>query len=280
MLTTDALLRTAVAGARDDALILTLDPAFQGLPDAAHGGTLLALFDALAAREGPRRTAAHYRRRVPLGVPLTLGLARATESLACRVQDAAGAVLVEGRVERAAPGDGLGAAPVPMPAAPLPVSRTCFACGVDNAVGLRARLVFDERTVGGTWTPSPAFAARDGRLAPVALTALLDEAAFWLGALATGESGMTTELSVTLHGEAPGDGIVRVSGDRAAVQPRVDDPRYLDTRVLATDSRGRLVASAVITFVAVRGAARRLVTGLLGMNPAEIVRPVFPAYTT
>jgi hypothetical protein len=278
MLTTDALLRTAVAGARDDALVLTLDPVFQGLPDAAHGGTLLALFDTLAEREASRRVAAHYRRRVPVGVPLTLGLTRAAECLACRVQDAAGTVLVEGRVERAAPGDAVAAAS-PTGGAPLPVSRTCFACGVDNAMGLRARLAFDERTVGGTWTPSPAFASRDGRLPPVALTALLDETAFWLGALATGESGMTTELSVTLHDEAPDDGPVRVSGDRAAVRPRPDDPRYLDTRVVATDARGRLLASAVITFVAVRGAARRLVTGLLGVNPPEIVRPVFPAYT-
>lgn len=277
MLTTDALLRAAVSGASDD-LTLTLDPAFQGLPDTAHGGTLLALFDALAHRGHPRQIVGHYRRRVPLGVPLKLGVSHAADAVACRVQDATGAVLVEGRVEtvRAADVDVAGPGPG---VAPLPVSRACFACGTDNAIGLRARLVFDERTVSGAWTPAAAFVGSDGGLAPVALTTLLDEAAFWLGALATGESGMTTELRVTLHRGAAADGVVRVSGERATVRPRADDPRYWETRVAATDARGHIIANAAITFVTIRGAARRLVAGLLGVNPTDVVRRVFPAYT-
>lgn len=277
MLTTDALLRAAVSGAAD-ALTLTLDPAFQGLPDTAHGGTLLALFEALADLGDHRRIAGHYRRRVPLGVPLSLRVTRAPDGVACRVQDAAGAVLVDGGVAVALPEAPAPAAPGASPA-PLPVSRTCFACGVDNPIGLRVGLAFDETTVTGAWTPRPAFVGKTGALAPVALTTLLDEVAFWLGALATGESGMTTELSVALHGDAAADGIVRVSGARADVRPRADDPRYWQTRVAATDARGRLLASAAITFVTIRGAARRLVTGLLAINPPEVVRRVFPAYT-
>jgi hypothetical protein len=278
MLTTDALLRAAVSGAADE-LTLTLDPAFQGLPDTAHGGTLLALFEALAdLGDHPRRIAGHYRRRVPLGVPLRLGVSRAADGVACRVQDAAGAVLVDGGVAVAPPDAPAPAAPGASPA-PLPVSRTCFACGVDNPIGLRAGLEVDETTVAGAWTPRPGFVGKTGALAPVALTTLLDEAAFWLGALATGESGMTTELSVTLHGAGAPDGVVRVSGARADVRPRADDPRYWQTRVAATDARGRLLASAAITFVAIRGAARRLVAGLLGINPPDVVRRVFPAYT-
>ena len=74
----------------------------------------------------------------------------------------------------------------------LPVSAGCFACGVDNPLGLAARLTADATR----WADVDA-AARlppaDGALAPVALTTLLDETAFWLGALATGEAGMTTE---------------------------------------------------------------------------------------
>jgi hypothetical protein len=38
------------------------------------------------------------------------------------------------------------------------------------------------------------------------------------------------------------------------------------------------VASAAITFVAVRGAARRLVTGMLAVNTPDVLRHVFPAY--
>ncbi|HEV8587202.1 MAG TPA: hypothetical protein VGT02_19745 [Methylomirabilota bacterium] len=280
MTTIDATLRGAVAGAGDD-LTLTLDPALQGLPDTAHGGSVLALFDVLAARRGARALSGRYHRRVPLGVPLALTLAREPDALVCRVTDpAGGAVLVDGRVAAAV--GALATAPRPDPdlatASPLPVSRTCFACGIENPLGLRVRLGFDARAVGGAWTPRPGFRESDGRLAPAALTTLLDEAAFWLGALATGESGMTTELAVTLHGDVDADGPVLVTGERAAARPRAGDSRYWETRVSATDAAGRPLATAAITFVAVRGAARRLVTGLLALNPPDVLRRVFPAY--
>jgi hypothetical protein len=69
-----------------------------------------------------------------------------------------------------------------------------------------------------------------------------------------------------------------VRGARAAVRPRAGDRRYWDTEVVAAAADGRIVASARITFVAVRGAARRLVTGLLAMNDPARLRSVFPAY--
>jgi len=274
MPTTDALLRAAIGGSAN-ALTLTLDPAFQGLPETAHGGTLLAVFDTLADLRGPREIVGHYRRRVPLGVALSLAAVRAGDGVRCCVRDATATVLVEGDVHRAADVEPTGA-----PAAgdtPLPVSRTCFACGIDNPLGLRARLGFDDRRVAGVWTPDARFIGEDGRLASVALTTLLDEAAFWLGALATGESGMTTELRITLLGSVDG-GPVHVSGERALVHPRADDARYWDTCVNAWDASGRVLAQAAITFVTVRGAARRLVNGLLEINPREHLRRIFPAY--
>jgi hypothetical protein len=136
----------------------------------------------------------------------------------------------------------------------------------------------DDHAVRATWVPRADFAADGGTLAPVALTTLLDEAAFWLGALATGESGMTTELAVTLHRPVRADATVTVVGARGAVRQRVDDGRYWDTRVEVRDAGGALVASAAITFVAVRGAARRLATGLLALNPPALLRQIFPAY--
>jgi hypothetical protein len=279
MTTIDATLRSAVAGDADD-LILTLDPRLQGLPDTAHGGSVLGLFDLLFGRRGARAVSGRYHRRVPLGVPLALTLAREADALVCRVADAAaGAVLVDGH---AAGGDAAPAVTTGGPpgadAAALPISRTCFACGVDNTLGLRARLGFDARAVGGTWVPRADYATADGRLAPAALTTLLDETAFWLGALATGESGMTTDLAVTLHRDAPAGAAVTVAGERGATRARADDPRYWDTRVVAHDESGRLLATASITFVAVRGAARRLVTGLLAMNPPDLLRRIFPTY--
>ena len=272
MSTTDAL-RTALAG-EGDSRTLRLDRAFQGLPDTAHGGSVLAAFDAAAGRVGPRTLRGHYLKRVPVGTPLAL---RVAGGVRFTLLDG-DAVLVSGAVEDAAGGETPLAEPPPADAPLLPISRGCFACGTDNALGLGARLRADDHVVGGVWAARPGFRRDDGTLAPVALTTLLDEAAFWLGALATGESGMTTELRVMLHADVKGDETIVVAGSRETVRARADDARYWDTRIVARDAGGRVVASAAITFVAVRGAARRLAAGMLAVNDAEVIRRVFPAY--
>jgi acyl-coenzyme A thioesterase PaaI-like protein len=280
MTTIDATLRHALEVSGRD-LILTLDPALQGLPETAHGGSVLAVFDALAGGSAPREVSGLYRRRVPLGLPLTLRRTREDAVDAFVLSDQAGSVLVDGRVaplateaDNGVPSrtDGNGAGH------PLPISRTCFACGTDNALGLRARFAFDTDTVRATWQPRAPFRRADGSLAPAALTTLLDEAAFWLGALATGESGMTTELRVSLHRPAPFEAPVTVTGARASVRPRNEDTRYQATVIVAR-AGDHVVATAHITFVVVRGAARRLVSGMLAINDPECVRRVFPAYT-
>jgi len=294
---TDEALRRALEG-RGDELILTLDPAFQGFPDAAHGGSVLGAFDAVAGMAGPRHVAGRYVKRVPVGEPLTLIATRSDSSLTCRLLDAGSTLLVDGAVTPSAGtavlGQEAGALPEtdvlfderfpggppppdPVASHPLPVSRACFACGTDNPLGLRLRLAFDDASVGATWRPREGFQTEDGALAPVALTALLDEAAFWLGALASGESGMTTDLRVTLLRAVPFGPGITVVGRHDRVRARPDDARYWDTHVVAQDAAGA-IATADITFVAVRGAARRLVTGMLAMNPPEILRRVFPAY--
>ncbi len=276
MTTIDDALRRSLAGAGQTRR-LTLDPAFQGLPAAAHGGSLLALFHLLAGEPAPATVQGAYRRRVPVGTPLRLHAEPAAGRLVCRVLEGE-ETLAEGRVDGAA-GSG---EPITRPApaadaAPLPISFSCLACGTENPLGLRARLVHDADAVTGTWTPRDIFAS-DGRLAPLALTTLLDEAAFWLGALASGESGMTTELTVRVHAPVPFGRAITVGGLRRAVRQRPDDPRYWETAVAAWDEDGGPVADGRITFVAVRGAARRLVAGMLAMNPPEVVRRVFPAY--
>jgi len=161
---------------------------------------------------------------------------------------------------------------------PLPVSRTCFACGTENAIGLGLQLAHDDATVHGRFVPDERFRERDGSVSSVAVTALLDEAAFWLGALATGESGMTTDLRLTLHRPARASDALTVVGRRTDATPGPDDERYWITRLAAVADTGDVVASAVITFVVVRGAARRLAAGLSATNPAEVVRAVFPRY--
>lgn len=273
---TDAVLRRALTRGA-----VSLDPGFQGLPDTAHGGSVLALFDAAAEGHGPRRLQGTYHRRVPLATPLQLAVDKSPSATRLRLTDGP-TLLVDGVVEASNRDGGpasLPKAPVPSAAAtPLPISRTCFACGVDNRLGLRAGLLLGDEVVVTRWVPREAFRGAGGALAPVAITTLLDEAAFWLGAAASGEAGMTTTLQVELHGAVPFGEAVTIAGARATVVPRADDPRYWDTDVGAWDDGGRLVARARITFVAVRGTARKLVSGLLAMNARDTLARVFPAY--
>jgi hypothetical protein len=267
-----------------DHVHLTLDPLFQGLPDTAHGGAVLAAFHAMAGGRGWQALRGHYARRVPLDVPLQVALERAdgasarTEGASARLVDLSGTLLVDGRVTAADAAAAAAPAMASRDLQTLPVSSACVACGIDNPIGLRARLAHDDAVVSSTWTPREALATDDGRLAPIALTVLLDEAAFWLGALASGESGMTTELEIALDTDIAFGGAITVIGRRDRVQPRAEDPRYWDTEIEAWDDAGRPVARARITFVAVRGAARRLVTGMLRMNPPDVVARAFPAY--
>ncbi len=275
MATTETLLVRSLETSRTG-LRLTLDPAFQGLPGVAHGGSVLAAFDVAAALGGSRRVVGHYRRRVPLGTPLGLEVERVDGATRCRLHDSA-SVLVEGGIDPAE------LSPVAAPRSagdgtPLPISSTCFVCGVENSVGLRARLWFDDVTVGGTWKPDARFRDAQGNLSSLALLALLDEAAFWLGALATGESGMTTELAVTIAGRIPLDTTLNLNGARASARPSTDDQRYWRTQVEAREDTGRLVAAADITFVAVRGAARKLASWVAPLNPPEVLHRIFPAY--
>ncbi|MBI2204937.1 MAG: hypothetical protein HYU41_13900 [Candidatus Rokubacteria bacterium] len=269
----DALLRGEIAPVPDGAR-LTLDRRFGGLPDMAHGGTILALFDALAAHRGPRRIRGHYIRRVPLATDLTLTHAMTDGATRLVLADTAGTTLVDGTVtavsERAEARASSGGE-----RHPLPVSSTCFVCGIENELGLRATLEFDDQRVRGQWQPREAFRAADGTLAPVALTALLDEGAFWLGALATGESGMTTEIEVTLRQPAAYGAPITIVGDRARVTPRAGDARYLDTELAAYTDDGTPVATGRITFVSVRGASRRMTKWLARTNAPETIERVF-----
>jgi len=306
MTTIDSVLRRSLDD-RSGELILTLDPHFQGLPDTAHGGSVLAAFDALAGLTGPRHVGGVYRKRVPVGVPLALthGRTEATHTFVLRDHTS---ILVDGRAApaadqdhgasgalldhasnrpdverftRVAPGDGqkqrVSEGSRGATVHPLPVSRTCFACGVANELGLHAQLEFDDAEVRGTWKPRAPFRTAGGTLTTAALTTLCDETAFWIGALVTGESGMTTDLAVTLHRAVPFDAPLTVTGSRAAALPQADH-RYWDTEVVALTEDRTLVASARITFVVVRGAARRLVLGMLAMNDPAVVARVFPAY--
>src|SRR5205823_9253609 len=103
MVTIDSVLRRSLADRGGD-FVPTLDPAFQGLPDAAHGGSVLAAFDALAGLGLPREVRGVYRKRVPLGVPLALKRVHVDAALECHLLGPDGTLLVDGRVAPAADG--------------------------------------------------------------------------------------------------------------------------------------------------------------------------------
>src|SRR5687768_4706909 len=129
MIVRDALLHGTL-GRLDDGLAITMDRGFQGLPDMAHGGSVLALFDGAADLDGARRVQGHYLRRVPLATPLTLRRIEVEGCARFDLLDATGTTLVDGEVS-----------PLPPPALPavttgrgnpLPVSSSCFVCGTQN----------------------------------------------------------------------------------------------------------------------------------------------------
>lgn len=260
----------------------TFHEIFQGLPGMAHGGSVLAAFDAIACQRGltdAREIFGAYRRKVPLSTPLPLQVLSSGGRADFRLSDGR-QLLVEGWVqslsfpsERPDLPEDLGGG------FPLPISNRCFACGAENPSGLQVTLRFDDLRVWAEYLPREPFRTAKGQLSTATLTTLLDETAFWLGALATGESGMTTEIGVGLRRDAVrfGERLI-VVGERQRVTPWPDDPRYWETRTAVLTASGALLASGRIIFVPIRHAARRLITGMLSMNPPEVVRRVFPAY--
>ncbi len=260
---------------------LNLPDTFQGLPGMAHGGSVLAAFDAVARQRdvsGPREIFGAYRRKVPLRTPLPLEVRGSRAGTEFVLTDGRH-LLVEGQVS---PADPRGRRDLPgdlRGGFALPVSSRCFACGTQNPLGLRVTLLFDEECVWTEYLPREPLRTDAGHLSTAAFTTLLDEAAFWLGALATGESGMTTELRVTLH-RTPikfGEPLI-VIGQRKHAVARADDPRYWETETAVVSADRTLLATGRITFVTLKGAAKRLVTGALRVNPPEVLRRVFPAY--
>ena len=146
-LSTHAILGRAARG--DGATrVVILDPHFQGLPDAAHGGTILALFDSVASANGPRTIAGAYRRRVPLATPLQLAIDRAAHETRCSLSDGA-TLLVDGVVNTGnAPPPRATQAPYPfrrpasraastIPSGFVPVSRSMI--GASAGDGCRTR---------------------------------------------------------------------------------------------------------------------------------------------
>ena len=235
--------------------------ALQSWPGIVHGGVLAALLDVagsqLGAPRGPRLIEARLTASIPLETTLDLdGHTGAITSVAI-LQEAQtlGSGTVGAAGDEEAGGSALwrgGAA-----GAALPMSDDCLACGAANPLGLQVRLRFDDEGVWARWTPREPWRAGDGAalgsgdalddaLAPV----LLDEVAWWLGALTMREGGLTNRLAVRLHRPMlpwRAEGLV-AAGRFADVTPIDRKRTFWRTRGALLTAEGEPLATATIVF--------------------------------
>ncbi len=265
---------------------LTLAATLQGFPETAHGGGVLAAFDLTATRwvnaaGAARIVKAQIQKSIPLQIALPLTVEVSAEDVTLTLGDK-GKPLARCLVKPAAPGSAPawnGWSGPPEKSLGFPTARGCLACGTENPVGLRVRLRFDDRWIWSEYRPSETYRASDGRVSPALYTVLLDEMAWWLGALACGEAGVTTEITITLHRPAHpfGETLLAVGPrDRVAVTGERGHFWKTETAVLASD--GTLLASGAIIFAGSRVYSKRLIPQLLKTNPPESLRPIFPTH--
>ena len=248
-----------------------------------HGGCLVALVDAATQRlgraPGPRRIDGRLTSSVPLETALELQVDRGDGAVGITIlQD--GHTLTSGSVADLPP------APEPARAwtgggdgAPLPMSDYCLACGAGNPLGLQVALSFDEEGVWARLTPRAPWRMDGGRVHPAAAPVMLDEVAWWLGALVMKEGGLTNRLAVSLHEpDAPFDGALVASGRFADVKP-VDRKRtFWRTESTLSTSSGMLIATASIVFRGGADYSERQIPYFKPRTPPDVFRRMFPNY--
>jgi hypothetical protein len=161
----------------------------------------------------------------------------------------------------------------------MPFSDQCLACGAHNPLGLRLGLAFDDDGVWARFEPPAPWRTEDGAIDPALGPVILDEVAWWLGALVTREGGLTNRLSVTLL--RPGlaaSGPLTAVGRFADVAP-VDRRRtFWRTRAGLLAADGTPLALASIVFrPGPEYSARQMPFFRARTDPAVFAR-MFPGY--
>jgi len=258
----------------------------QSWPGIVHGGGLVALLDAaartLAPAERPRRLEGRLTSSVPIETTLDLeGHAEdgaVTVTILDRSQPLTAVTLLADGVEPAGP-------PAWSPSArdgwPLPLSDQCLACGARNRLGLQLGLRFDHDGVWTRFVPRPPWRGADDRLDPALPAVLLDETAWWLGALVAKEGGLTNRISLTLlRPDAPAPGPFTALGRFDAVTP-VDRRRaFWRTHSSLVAADGAVLATAAIVFRAGSEYSTRQMGYFRARTDPEIFARMFPNYST
>jgi hypothetical protein len=250
-------------------------------PGIVHGGGLVAALDEASARiggpAGARRIEGRLTSSVPVDTPLELEGYVQDGTVGVSLLDA-GQPLTTGSV-RAIGAPALEAAPPWRGGAdgwPLPMSEQCLACGSANSLGLRLGLSFDAEGVWARFTPSAAWRTSD-TLHPALAPVVLDEIAWWLGALATREGGLTNRIDLMLTG-------ARAPLTELAVFGRFDDVTAVDRRgsfrrAAVTLAAGDLtLAQATIVFRGGPEYSARQIPYFRGRTAPDVFSRMFPNY--
>ncbi len=159
------------------------------------------------------------------------------------------------------------------------MSEHCLACGALNPLGLQAALRFDDTGVWARIEPRPPWRHRDGGVHPALAPVLLDEIAWWLGALVAKEGGLTNRIRVALlEPDATWSAPLVASGRFDAVTP-VDRKRIFwrtETALIAAD--GNPVATATIVFRGGADYSTQQLAYFRPRTPPETFARMFPDY--
>ncbi|MBI3458558.1 MAG: hypothetical protein HY002_22525 [Candidatus Rokubacteria bacterium] len=254
---------------------------FEGFPGTAHGGAVAALFYRVTTPRPPVRLRMNLIRGVPTDTPLQLTTgstgALARLALAQGSRGLADAELTRERISPLDPAPTLAAwQQAHTPEGEVPGTATCLACGSTNPLGLRIRFFFNERFLWQEYTPRESYRAANGSLHAALTTIMLDELGWWLGALAQGECGVTTEVAITVFRPLPFAPLL-VLGDRTAVRAD-DDPRARYSRAsgLLLTADGQLLAAGEVRFAGSRAYTKRLLEPFLEVTESEALYRLFP----
>lgn len=254
----------------------------QGFPGTVHGGAVAALFYRTTTPRPPVELRMQLLRGVPTETPLrlTTGSSGTVARLALFQDERA---LAEATLSRE---DTSAFDPAPILVAwqanrrvegEIPGTATCLACGSANPLGLQTRFLFNDRLLWREYIPRPEYRAADGSLHPALATIMLDELGWWLGALAQGECGVTTEVVVTVFRALPFAPLL-VLGDRMTVRGEDDSRgRYCRASGVLVTPGGQLLAKGDVRFAGSRAYTKRLLQPFLETTVPEELFRLFPS---
>jgi hypothetical protein len=241
----------------------------------------VALVDAAAARlgrpVGPRRLDGRLTSSVPTETALDLEADRADGTVGLSIRQG-GHILTSGTVSEL---DATLGAPAPWwgggRGLALPMSEDCLACGAVNPLGLQVGLAFDDEGVWARLEPREPWLLPDHHLHPALAPVLLDEVAWWLGALVMKEGGLTNRLAISvIEPELPSDGALVAAGRFDRVAPVDRNRTFWRSELTLGTSAGKVLARASIVFRGGADYSARQMAYFRPRTPVDVFRRMFP----